>query len=139
MTPWRASWRVVPATLRRPATWTTNGRAARRGPPAVESVGAVAPDGPDSVLTGPIGSVTVLVEEALGLVEVLTLLAQGGGGQRGVTSVADLDIGDGNHLQLLASGLDRLHRPVEHDLEAGQLLVGVVLGLVAEPAGLLIG
>ena len=47
--------------------------------------------------------------------------------------------GSGTHLELLAAGLHRLERPVEHDLEAGQLLVAVVLGLVAQAAGLVPG
>ena len=43
------------------------------------------------------------------------------------------------HLELLAAGLHRLHGALEHDLEAGQLLVAEVLGLVAQAAGLGLG
>ena len=42
-------------------------------------------------------------------------------------------------LEPLAALLHGLHRPVEHDLERGELLVDVVLGLVPQPPGLGLG
>ena len=42
-------------------------------------------------------------------------------------------------LELLAPGLHRLQGALEHDLERRQALVAVVLGLVAQPSGLLAG
>ena len=54
-------------------------------------------------------------------------------------TLADGNIGNGRDLQLLTTGLHGLHGAVEHDLEAGQLLIGVVLGLVAHAPGFLVG
>ena len=42
-------------------------------------------------------------------------------------------------LQLRAAGGHRLQGALEHDLEAGQLLVAEVLALVAQAAGLVLG
>src|SRR5215211_2873315 len=46
-----------------------------------------------------------------------------------------LVLGLDDNLQALAPFLDRLQRPLEHDLEGGELLVDVVFGLVPELAG----
>ena len=84
MGPRRTSWRVVPDCLRSAATWTVNGRADRRG--------ARASSVADSVVTGSVDSVEVLVEEAVRIVDAGHAAVKAHRGQGGVAALADLHL-----------------------------------------------
>src|SRR5687767_15166179 len=55
------------------------------------------------------------------------------------TAAARLGRWQRRDLELVAARLHGLQRAVEHDLEGAELLVAVVLGLVAQATGLVLG
>src|SRR3954471_359950 len=89
---------------------------------------------PSSVPTRPPKSGRAAVASEPVLVEEPGLAGAVGLAVVGEADGARLGRGQRRRRQLLAARLHRLHGAVEHDLEGGQLLVAIVLGLVPQAA-----
>src|SRR5581483_8371752 len=123
--PLTSTARRVPGRRSRSATSTTN---ARPPPAAAECWCTSAPIGATSHQHSPGARLLILVEERLTAVIVLL-----GGDRRGLARRRQRVA-----LQLRPAGRHGLQRPLQHDLEARELLVAVVLALQAQPARLVV-